>query len=64
MPMGTYMKKGDRIKGEKIICNARKVSGPDTLPKTNRHKTQQVVLKNNAECVIEKETRHNTKNNS
>ena len=54
--MGTCLKKG-----EKIICNARKVTGPDTLPKTNRHKTQQVVLKNNAECVIEKETKHNTK---
>lgn len=55
------MKKGDKIKGEKIIYNARKVSGPDTLPKTNRHKTQQVVLKNNAECRIEIETKHNTK---
>lgn len=41
--MGTYLKKGDKIKGENIICNARKVSEPDTLPKTNRHKTQQVV---------------------
>lgn len=60
--MATYLKKGDKIKGGKIICNARKISGPDTLPKTNRHKTQQVVLKNNAEWVIEKETKHNTKN--
>ncbi len=31
------------------------------FPKTNRHKTQQVVLKNNAECRIEIETKHNTK---
>ena len=60
--MGIYLKKGDTIKGEKIICNSRKVSGPNTLPKTNRHKTQQVVLKNNAECCIEIETKHNTKN--
>lgn len=59
--MATHLKKGDKIKGEKIICNARKVSGPDILPKTNHHKTQQVVLKNNAECVVEKETKHNTK---
>lgn len=42
--MGIYLKKG-----EKIICNARKVTGLETLPKTNRHKTQQVVLRNNAE---------------
>lgn len=59
--MGIYIKKGDKLKGEKIICNARKISGPETLPKTNCHKCQQIVLRNNAECIIEKETKHKTK---
>lgn len=59
--MRTYLKKGDKVKGEKITCYARKISGPDTLPKTNRHKTQRIILKNNAECIIDKESKHNTK---
>ena len=38
---GTYLKKGDKIKGEKIICNARKVNGQtpfqkQTITKLNR----------------------------
>lgn len=56
--MATYVKKGDRIKGEKIKCEARKVSRPKLVNKSGRHKTQQIDLKNNAECIIEKETKH------
>lgn len=60
--MTTYFKKGDKIKGEKIKCEARKISAPRPVNKSGRHKTQQIDLKNNAECIIEKETKHNTKN--
>ena len=56
--MATYVKKGDKIKGEKIKCEARKISRPKPVNKSGRHKTQQIDLKNNAECVIEKETKH------
>ena len=59
--MATYLKKGDKIKGEKIRCEARKIKSVKPSPKTARHKTQRVILKNNAECEIEKETKHNTK---
>ena len=57
--MGTYVKKGDKIKGERIQCKARKISNPVPIPKSGRHKTQQIVIRNNAECVIKKESKHN-----
>ena len=60
--MATYLKKGDTIKGDKIKCEARKISNPRPVHKSSRHKTQQINLKDNAECIIEKETKHNTKN--
>lgn len=60
--MTTYLKKGDKIKGEKIYCESRKLNILKPSPKTNRHKIQRVMLRNNAECIIEKETHHNTKN--
>ena len=59
--MATHLKKGDRIKGEKIYCKARKVNPLKPSPKTGRHKIQRMMLRNNAECVIEKETKHHTK---
>ena len=56
--MTTYLKKGDMIKGDKIKCEARKISNPKPVHKSGRHKTQQIDLKDNAECIIEKETKH------
>lgn len=59
--MATYIKKGDRLHGEKIKCKARKISTPIPINKSGRRKAQRIHLSNNAECVIEKETKHNTK---
>ncbi len=59
--MTTNFNKGDRIKGEKIRCEARKIKLLKPSPKTSRHKTQRAILKNNAECEIEIETKHKTK---
>lgn len=56
--MATYVKKGDKIKGDQIQCEARKISNPVPIPKSGRHKTQQIILKNNAECEIKKESKH------
>ena len=56
--MTTYVKKGDKIKGDGIQCEARKISNPMPVPKSGRHKTQQIILKNNAECEITKESKH------
>lgn len=61
--MTTHLKKGDKLKGEKIRCEARKINSLKPGPKTSRHKTQRVILRNNAECEIEIETKHHTKDN-
>lgn len=58
--MPTYLKKGDKLKSDKITCEARKISNPRPVNKSGRHKTQQIYLKDNAECIIEKETKHNS----
>lgn len=54
--MGIYVKKGDRLRGNKIECNARKMSR-----KKKTHKTQSIVLYDNAECEIQKELTHYSK---
>jgi hypothetical protein len=59
--MATYIKKGDKIKGDKIQCEARKISNPVPIPKSGRHKSQQILLKNNAECEIRKESKHSNR---
>ena len=56
--MGTHVKKGDKIKGDRIQCEARKISNHIPIPKSGRHKTHQIILKNNAECEIKKESKH------
>lgn len=46
--MAVYVKKGDKIKGDRIQCEARKISNPIPIPKSGRHKAQQIILRNNA----------------
>ena len=58
--MGTYVKKGYKIKGERIQWEARKISNPIPIQKSGRHKAQQIILRNNAECEIKKESKHLT----
>lgn len=48
---------GDSIKGDKIVGEARKISRPIIIPKTGRHKAQQITLWENAFCVVEKKLR-------
>ena len=38
--MGIYTKKGDRLRGRTIECNARKITKPKKTHKTGRYKTQ------------------------
>ena len=56
--MGVYTKKGDRLRGNKIECNARKLSKIKKTKKSNRHNIQTVTLYDNAECEIKKELSH------
>lgn len=56
--MAVHVKKGDKLKGERIQCEARKISNPIPIPNSGRHKTQQIILRNNVECEIKKESKH------
>ena len=49
-----YTNKGDIIKGDTIIGEARKISNITIIIKTGRHKEQRVILKDNAMCRIAK----------
>ena len=52
--MVTYTEVGTVIKGNIIKAEARKISKPSVITKTGRHKTNQITLKDNAVCVIER----------
>jgi len=51
------LEEGDSLHGDKIVCEARKISKPVIIIKTGRHKAQQIALWENAFCVIEKKLR-------
>ena len=55
--MNFYYEVGDTVKGDKIICEARKISKPKVVPATGRHSAQQITLWENAFAVVEKKTR-------
>jgi len=50
--MTTYQDIGDKIKGYKILCEARQINNPRVISRTGRHKAQRTVLKDNAEATI------------
>ena len=50
--MTTNYQIGDKIKGHKILCEARQIKNPKVIPKTGRHKAQRTILKDNAEATI------------
>ena len=60
--MPTFTSDGDTLKGNKIVCEARKMEGPKTINKSGRHKAQRVTLKDNAECTIVKKARFVSRN--
>ena len=45
---------GDSLHGYRIRAEARKISDPQVIAKTGRHKAQRVILTENAEAVIER----------
>lgn len=53
----TYRQEGDAIAGERIIAQARKLVRQGVVAGTSSHKMQQVILKTNALCVIDKSFR-------
>ena len=56
--MSVFYDIGDGIKGEKIICEFRKLNGPYLIAKTSAHRAQRAVLIGlPAEAWIEKPVR-------
>ncbi|MGV8143120.1 MAG: hypothetical protein ACP5OJ_00710 [Methanothermobacter sp.] len=56
--MATYTNEGDSIKGATIIGEARKIQDPIVIAKSGRHKSQRVILKDNAMCRIAKKLKY------
>ena len=56
--MAVYTSKGDAIKGERIICTARKVTKPELIKGSSAHRLNRLKLsgrgKTPAFCVIDK----------
>lgn len=52
--MPTYTKKGTMIKADRIIAEARKISDPVVIIKSGKHRSQRVILRDNASCYIDK----------
>ena len=50
--MTTCYEIGDKLKGYKILCEARQIKQPRIIPKTGRHKAQRTILKDKAEATI------------
>ena len=49
-----YIEPGSAIRGDKIIGKARDISDKSIITDSSRHRAQQVILKRNAYCVIDK----------
>ncbi len=54
LAIATYREPGNAIEGERIIGQARAISRTVVVPGTSSHRIQEVVLKSNALCVIDR----------
>ena len=48
---------GDSLHSHRIIAEARKVSDPVVIVKSGRHKTQRIILTENALAIIDRKGR-------
>jgi hypothetical protein len=53
----TYTEEGATIVGDVLVGEARTISKPQVIVRTGRHKTQRIILRENARCRIEKKLR-------
>lgn len=56
--MTIHTKKGEKLRANKVECNARKITQKKKTNKSGRHKSQSVTLIDNVECEIIKELKH------
>jgi hypothetical protein len=45
---------GDPMHGHRIRAEARKIGDPHVMAKSGRHKSQRIILTENAEAIIER----------
>jgi hypothetical protein len=50
----TYRNHGDALVGERVVAQARDVTKPYPVPGTSTHKIQELILKRNVLCVIDR----------
>jgi hypothetical protein len=55
--MRVYYEEGDAVRGDQLVAEARDIGKPKVIVKTGRHSAQQVVLRENAFCIIRKKLR-------
>ncbi|WP_406533436.1 hypothetical protein [Methanobrevibacter sp.] len=60
--MTTLYELNDKLKGDKIVCEARYVDKPKVISNSGRHKIQRVTLKDNVTCTVIKKARFVTRN--
>ncbi|MDI6724832.1 MAG: hypothetical protein QMD61_09340 [Methanobacterium sp.] len=51
---GVHTNKGNIIKGDRVIGEARRISDVRVIVKSGKHKAQRVILKDNAMCMVDK----------
>jgi hypothetical protein len=54
LALRTFRDEGDALAGEQVIAQARQIGKPLVVPGTSTHRIQQVVLKSNVLCVIDR----------
>lgn len=54
LAVNIYRDQGDAIAGQRVIAQARTIEKPILVPGTSRHRKQEVVLKVNVLCVIDR----------
>ena len=54
LAVNVYRGRGDAIAGEQVIAQARGIGRPIVVPGTSTHQLQQVVLRVNVLCVIDR----------
>lgn len=50
----TFRNEGNALRGDKIIAQARDVLGPRVVGRTSTHNLQEIILKRNVLCVIDR----------
>ncbi len=55
--MNIHTEEGDALKADRIVASARKVTKPEVIVFSGRHRAMRVKLIENATAIIEKELR-------